>query len=225
MFGNVLPYWVDDLGRELGQAWPLFAAIGLILATVRKWLSAVLRDEVTKIAGVIAEDRKEAEATVVGAVADVQKEFVANGNGSLRSSVDRIEGLVVDLARTTNIAQARILALQSNQGLPLYEMDSNGQITHINSAFAALYDRSHSDLIDGGWIRHLAVRDLNRINRSIIFARDNRSTWFERFAIVQPDGKELEVIGRAYPITCVDGKFLGFSGSITPVHLRRKADQ
>lgn len=219
MLAEVLPLWVNDFGQELGKAWPFFVVIGLIIAAVRRWFPKMLREEVTKIAGVMTETRQVDEASIEVAVAEVQKEFASDGNGSLRSSVDRIEAMLKDLARTTNKAQARILALQANQDLPLYEMDANGKLTHINAAFANLYGRPYNELIEGGWVKHISPQDLARINESGIAATENRAPWFERFTIIRADGVRLEVIGRGYPITCVDGEFFGFAGSITPAEL------
>lgn len=214
---GVLPEWMGTLGDELGQAWPFFLALVGIGIAVKRWAWPALLEHITEavnetgrkvVAGRVMADRQ-----VVRKLDEVKSEFTADGNGNMRTQMDRIEGLVRDLARTSNHMGARILALQST-GDALYEIDASGKLTHVTAGFVELYGSTYGEIMNQGWDQFIAPEHRARITASAVAAVEGRTPWFERFTIVRKDGQRIKVQARGFPIVCVDGEFFGYAGAL-----------
>lgn len=234
MFAEVLPEWVGGLGNELHDAWPVFVSISLIVGAIHRWgkpgIAKIVREEVVAISALQAEDLKEELLTVTDEqdkgrnalvkdleahLSQISLEFSPNGGSSIKDQITRIEKSVHHLAENHNFSTARILALQANKDLALYEMNADGHLVHINSAFVNLYQRPYEELIKGGWVDYLDPKDIDRIAESGRAATEGRTTWFERFTVIRKDGTKIPCVGRGYPIVSLDGKFYGFAGAIS----------
>jgi PAS domain S-box-containing protein len=229
---QVIPDWLESLGNELHNAWPVFLSIAVVIGTFNRWVKPaakhsireIVRDEIKPVAAAAAnatEAAAQANASAVrlgGSIEErldrLAEEFRPNGGSSMKDSVNRIEKSVDHLATSSNFSNARILALQANKDLALYEMDGEGNLTHINSAFVNLYRRPYEELMAGGWRKYLDPDDLERIGESGRAATEGRTPWYERFTVIREDGTRIPCVGRGYPIEGIDGEFYGFAGAI-----------
>jgi PAS domain-containing protein len=225
---------VGGLGNELHDAWPVFVSIAIIVGAIQRWgkpgIAKVVREEVLAISAYQAEElkdkllavtaeqdrgRNDLVANLKNHLDEISEEFSPNGGSSLKDQVTRIEKSVVHLAENNNFSTARILALQANKDLALYEMNAEGHLVHINSAFVNLYQRPYEELMAGGWVDHIDPKDIDRIAESGRAATEGRTTWFERFTVIRQDGTRVPCVGRGYPIVSLDGDFYGFAGAIS----------
>lgn len=219
VIAQVFPEWADHLGTELGAVWPVFLAAGIVIAAASKWgrkaMQKVVREEVGSITGPLHHERQVAETALTEQLNVIKSEVKTNGGSSLRDAVDRIGVDVRSLSSSFSIITARVLALQSNADLALYETDTEGQLKHVNAAFCELYGISYADVMAGKWSTLLDTDDLARINMSGIASIENRQPWFDHWTIHRLDGRDIPVVGHGYPIIESDGTWHGYAGSVT----------
>lgn len=133
----------------------------------------------------------------------IDKEFAPNGGGSMKDTLNRIEGRQVKSEQ-----RQRVLLLDSDD--LVYESDSNGMCVWINRTYSRTLNRGVDELLGNGWISCLHTEDRDAVVEEWQECVKQRRDFDMNYRLVN-NGKILNVHSRAYPL--LDGdKVVGYLG-------------
>jgi PAS domain S-box-containing protein len=97
---------------------------------------------------------------IADTVIKIQQEVFANGGGSLRDSVDRIEKRIVTVEEKQNI-----YLKDARHGV--FETDPSGRWIEVNRTLCRMVMCTENELIGKGWMNFFDQETINRINHAM----------------------------------------------------------
>lgn len=135
-------------------------------------------------------------------VDSIHKEFKNNGGHSMKDSITALQKDVKANIELTKKIENRQTFNSDISDLAMFETDSSGNCTFVNSAYARLIQRPKEELLGGGWILgiieedrdavlkewHEAVTQKRNFERTLsILDKSNQEYLVKCVAIRQPD--------------------------------------
>jgi len=141
---------------------------------------------------------------VVEVVTKIKQEVFANGGGSLRDSVDRIEKRIVTVEQKQDIVLA-----DYRHGV--YETDASGKWTNVNRTLCRTLICTEIDLLGKGWMNFFEKEGIERLNH----AMSNEIELKMVCNIKRTDGGVISVMITANPLRSnVNKSLIGYLGTI-----------
>jgi PAS domain S-box-containing protein len=130
-------------------------AFGAFMLTIYR---IVLKPKMAKWSNAIENINKIPEVAEV--VTKIKQEVFANGGGSLRDSVDRIEKRIVTVEEKQNI-----YLKDARHGV--FETDPSGRWIEVNRTLCRMVMCTENELIGKGWMNFFDQETINRINHAM----------------------------------------------------------
>jgi gas vesicle protein len=135
----------------------------------------------------------------------VNTELKTNHGSSIKDAISRIDNKVMGL-------ESKNKAYLSHIGLPIFELNSSGQLTWINRAGFSLLKKDFTELKDLGWMGLVCPDDRDRVESEIEDSSRQRRAFSIKFNLLF-ENKYNAVIFEATPLFEKE-KFNGYFGVI-----------
>lgn len=145
----ILPDWLQNLGSELGDAWPVFILIAVVLGV--GWRGAVvLRNQ-------IAEVIKPSVESIHGRLDRIEHQLYPNGGGSVPDKIDGVFTALKKAARVQKEIQSELKVLFESNPVPMWQCDTNGVTTQCNQAYLDFWGFTDmAQIRTGEWLELMA---------------------------------------------------------------------
>ena len=141
---------------------------------------------------------------------EIQKEVRPNGGSSMRDVINRVEAMIL-------IQDQRQRAMVADAEHGIFEADASGRCTHVNRTYCRLVGRTPQELLGYGWINSVAAEDRERVDREWAQAIAEEREFESEYTAVTPDGEEKRVIARSVKMSDMNGRAIGYFGTVKPV--------
>lgn len=122
-------------------------------------------------------------------------------------------------------SERRYQELLAQAPIGIFETDTHGGCRYVNDEWSALTGVSAEQALGSGWASTLHPDDRPEGVRAWLDAVRRVSRFQREFRCLRPDGSIVWVAGRAAPVLDVDGRVLGYLGSMVDITDRVLAEQ
>lgn len=134
----------------------------------------------------------------------IDKEFLPNGGGSMKDTLNRIE------ARQMKSEQRQKVLLLDSDDL-IYETDANGDTTWVNRTYTRVVNKGLDELKGNGWISCIYSEDQDKVMEEWITCFKQSRDFDMDFRMWAQD-KVINVNSKAHPLVDDKGKVIGYLG-------------
>jgi PAS domain S-box-containing protein len=128
------------------------------------------------------------------------------------------------LRRQAEQPERRLQSLIAAAPVGVYETDARGHCTFVNEQWCALTGLRPEQAFGGGWAGALHPEDRAAVGAAWEEFVAGRAPFAMEYRFQSPQGGTAWVYGQASPIPGRDGKAVGYTGTVTDITDRRKAD-
>ncbi|MDO9453626.1 MAG: sensor domain-containing diguanylate cyclase [Stagnimonas sp.] len=128
-----------------------------------------------------------------------------------------------DLAVAQRASQAELLTVQDASPVGMFRTGADGACTYVNRTYENICGQSAATLMGNGWIGTMHPEDLQRVAAEWRAATTAVGPFASRYRMRKPDGETVYISGKSAPVM-VDGKLIGYVGSIEDVTALHEAD-
>lgn len=227
----VIPEWIQNLGNELGDSWPIIVAL-VTLGSALRWLWRrlldALRKELIPVQKELSSDdgssikdsvnRAEVKVDgILGTQRDIVQKIISM-DASHKSDLKKLKEHIIRLDDSMAATLAGFRAVTASGSLGYYEVDQNRNVLKVNRAYLDIFNINEDEAMSGGWQYLIHPDDAPDFEHSLKAAFENHAPWIKQFRII-PKGSTTPVLleGRSYPVFNTRGDFLGFAGTLRVV--------
>ena len=140
----------------------------------------------------------------------VHKEMIADGNGSMKSSINYLKAGFVRVETRLDEIEGNQKVYMNLQGIAYWISNEHGDCTYASPGLCKITQRSESELMSRNWMSWIHSNDKDRIIAAWKFSTDNQASFDEIYMMKKPDGDYIKVWSVAFPkITNTMGGKLG----------------
>ncbi|HEX4945891.1 MAG TPA: PAS domain-containing protein [Blastocatellia bacterium] len=114
--------------------------------------------------------------------------------------------------------------LATHAPVGIFRTDADGYCIYVNEWWVRITDLSFADALGTGWTKALRSNDRERVWAEWSKAARNNLPFSAEYCLVNLEGKETIVIGQAIAEKDVNGKVLGYIGTITDITKRKEQE-
>lgn len=166
-------------------------------------------------------------AGLQGAVAEPQKMYSHKGDESLSelSMSSDSQQQLCDLQAELGVLQARLRVLVDGSPLGIFFDDAGDQCVFVNTTFCDMMELTEAEALGDGWARTVHPEDLPGLlcerARSVA---GGASLFRAEYRYVCPSGRTGWVEEQTRPVHDLDGKLLGYVGTVAEISLRKEEE-
>jgi len=121
-------------------------------------------------------------------------------------------------------SEARFRLLADNAPVLIWLCDEEGARTYLNQTWLNFTGLPLADQLGHGWLQCVHPEDLTRVERTLLKAIHERELVQIEYRLRYHDGSHRWVESTAMPRFSSDRKYLGFIGSVTDIHERKRLE-
>jgi len=210
---GLIPDWFEDLGQEIGRAWPI-VILCIFIFGMAKWIVKKLYDKYS--------------SDLTDVKMDIMKELTPNGGSSIKDAIKRIEDGQLEKSKKLDEIRdiagvalqlgsenaARLEALIANSHLAFFEMDVNKNVTRVNQEYLDIFQITEMEALSSIAWELVHPKDRDRLFNMATHAFDNRHPLIT-IAHFRPNNSDIyfKMEIRSFPKFLGD-KFMGFVGTM-----------
>ncbi|MBD2451443.1 PAS domain S-box protein [Nostoc sp. FACHB-152] len=140
-------------------------------------------------------------------------------------------GSYEDITERKKIEQAlqeserRYATLAATAPVGIYHTDIQGNCLYVNQHWCEISGLTPEEAAGLGWLRGLHPQDRNLISTQWNRCIQSGENFCLEYRFRRPDGVEAWVFGQAVPEKNLDGRVIGYVGTITDISSRKQAEQ
>ena len=147
-------------------------------------------------------------------VNEISSQFQKNGGSSLADKINSLQKDVKENIVLTKKIENRQIFNSDISDLVMFETDSNGNCTFVNSAYSRLIQRPKEELLGGGWILGIIEEDRDSVLKE----------WHEAIATKRNFEKTINLVNKnneEYLVKCIairqpdSSGYLGYYSNVT----------
>lgn len=140
----------------------------------------------------------------------IASEFRPNGGSSLRDAINRIEQKVT-------IQEQKVLAFVKSSPMGTWLSDENGKCSDVNKSICRIFGRTESEIKGDNWINWIHPTIKDDVVEEWIRCVNSDMNFDMEYSIILPNKKIQLVHAVAYQIKDMNGKLLGFLGTLNVI--------
>jgi PAS domain S-box-containing protein len=121
-------------------------------------------------------------------------------------------------------SERRYHTLSNMVPVGIFQTDASGATTYLNPHFCHLAGLRPEDPACDNWLRAVHPDDLARVQEGWRAASSGQQIFATEYRLLRPDGEIVWVLATARPEQDLDGRFIGYIGTITDVTARLHAE-
>lgn len=216
----VIPEWTQNLGDEIGRAWPIVVAL-IAGASATVWLYRIANRQLVAVVEMTMRPIADRVDSAGRKLDWLTAEFLPNGGDSMRDRQDQMHSkLDLVVVRSAQIDTA-LEVLWETAPEALYRTDQSGLVTTCNQAYLDLFGFDTPDAARSGDWLYLLTPTSQQIAQTRFASIVNEPRAFAYRSDLK-DGRIFEFIG--HPIK-PDDVFHGYAGAVTCVGYWDKSKQ
>lgn len=138
----------------------------------------------------------------------IKSQVFPNGGGSISDKLD----MALQLARK---ADQRSIALTERAQIAVYECDSKGNCTFVNSILARLFGMERSEMLGNGWLKAVDSEDKNRVYQTFLEAIHNKIPYNAHYTVInQKTGEKIKCFASAEVTRGPAGEIIFIHGTV-----------
>lgn len=138
----------------------------------------------------------------------IKSQVFPNGGGSISDKLDQ----ALQLARK---ADQRSIVLTERAQIAVYECDSNGSCTFVNSILARIFGMERSEMLGNGWLKAIDSEDKTRVYNTFIEAIRNKIPYNSHYTVVnQKTGEKVKCFASAEVTRGLNGEIIFIHGTV-----------
>jgi PAS domain S-box-containing protein len=134
-------------------------------------------------------------------------ELQPNGGTSLKDSVNRIE-------KNLALSAQKFAHSIDHDGKGFFQTNQFGDCIEVSPGYCRLVGKTESESLGKRWVYNIHPTDRNRIVQEWREAVANSAYFEAKYSLIDSDGEEVPVIGRASPLKNPQGEIVGYFGIV-----------
>ena len=195
---GLIPEWLQELGGEVGEAWPIIVLL-IFLTPPVKWLWTSVSKKHT--------------LWVARQIEPILSEFRNNGGSSMKDAVDRLEIKVDAVLEHLTVHDAKLTGLIENSEDGWFTSDETGALTWVNERYLQIFELFYNEAMDNKMLELIDKDCVFDFLRSTQNSATNKSMWNHEFYITTKSGNRKKIYGKSFPYY-EKATFKGWHGSL-----------
>jgi PAS domain S-box-containing protein len=121
-------------------------------------------------------------------------------------------------------AEETLQTVSDTAPVVLWMSDADGAFTFVNRSWRVLTGQPEAEALGQGWVQAVHVYDRERVRRIMTRAMSRQEPFVLDYRLRSPDGSHRWAVEAGTPRHDLEGRWVGYVGSITDVHDRRMAE-
>ena len=152
---------------------------------------------------------------------------VYDEDGKLTGAVNMLIDITEQKNAQNKIDQNQLLfkTVANSAPVGLWITDTQGKCIFVNETWLGWTGVSLEDTLQDGWFKQVIEDDKGEILKIFTEALEMRSYFKGEFRLKRADGKLAWCLTEGYPFNNAQGKFMGYSGSVTDISDKKTAQE
>lgn len=129
----------------------------------------------------------------------VHKEMIADGNGSMKSSINYLKAGFVRVETRLDEIEGNQKVYMNLQGIAYWISNEHGDCTYASPGLCKITQRSESELMSRNWMSWIHSNDKDRIIAAWKFSIEEQTAFDEIYIMKRPGGEYIKVWAVAFP--------------------------
>ena len=122
-------------------------------------------------------------------------------------------------------SEQRYITLSQVVPVGIFRTNQEGSTTYVNPTWCQISGSSYKEALGDGWLKAVHPDDIDLVTRNWQDSTHSNRVSYADYRFIRPDGSIAWVIGQAVPEKDVNGKVIGYIGTITDITERKKVQE